>query len=199
MRNWVARATGLVLLGTFALINAAIAGNSRVVFVPWKVVEPGQETPPAPLTLYWIPASPDELRRSELVTSRALALFATRCVGMQVIRGDDEGRLETLGVGDRLPVVVLMDGDRELGRLGEGEEPLRAGDVETMVREAIDERELVCETLLDDARERAIDGDRAAAIELYRHVWQQRCAFPRQAREAQRALKRLGITPRPGS
>ena len=192
MRNLVARATGVVLVEILALVNAAIAANGRVVFVPWKVVEPGQATSRAALTLYWVPSSPEELRRSELVTSRTLALFAGRCVAMQVIRTDDVSRLEKLSVGDALPVALLMDGDRELARTSD---PLRLADVEAMVRQAVDEREFACDELLDEAKARADAGDRAAAIGLYQHVWEQRCAFPRQGKEAQRALKRLGVTP----
>jgi hypothetical protein len=191
MRNWVARATGVVLVEILALVNAAFAANGRVVFVPWKVMEPGQEGPRAPLTLYWVPSSADEMRRSELVTSHALALFAGRCVGMQVVRTDDVTRMEKLSVGEALPVALLMDGDRELARLSD---PLRVGDVEAMVRSAIDEREIACDDLLDTAREKAASGDKEGAIGIYQHVWEQRCAFPRQAKEAHRALKRLGAT-----
>ena len=191
MRNWVARATGVVIVEILALVNAAFAANGRVVFVPWKVMEPGQDGPRAPLSLYWIPSSPDEMRRSELVTSRALALFAGRCVGMNVIRTDDVTRLEKFSVGEALPVALLMDGDRELARISD---PLRVGDVEAMVRQAIDEREVACDELLDAARDKVTAGDKAGAIGIYRHIREQRCAFPRQAREAHRALKRLGAT-----
>ncbi|MBK5259562.1 MAG: hypothetical protein JJE51_08210, partial [Thermoanaerobaculia bacterium] len=63
--------------------------------------------------------------------------------------------------------------------------------VEMMVRTAFDEREMSAEALLDSARDRVAAGDRLVAADLYGRVVAQRCAFPRLAKEAHRALRKL--------
>src|SRR5690349_3754713 len=88
---------------------AALAGDdSHVSFVPWKVVEAG-ETVDAPLVLYWIPSTAEELRRSRLITSDELMLFSARCVAMRIVRVDDEERLIALRSDVELPRAVLVD------------------------------------------------------------------------------------------
>lgn len=142
-------------------------------------------------TVYWIPSSADELRRSDLVTSRTLALLAARCVNMRVIRVDDLERIETLGASGHLPLALILAGHEEIARVGNSGGTLRLSDVENMVRMAVDRRELACDSLLDEAKRKIAAGERPAAIEIYRRVYEQRCAFPRQGREAQRALRRM--------
>ncbi len=182
---------GLVLIALFVSLDDSIADNGHVLFVPWKVVEPGAVQSSSALTLYWIPASPDEMRRSDFITSRTLALFAARCVSMQVIRADDLDRLQKLGAAGDLPQALVVENDEVVARVAHNEGTLRLSDVETTIRQAVDQREFACDVLLDAAKEKIAAGDSAAAIENYRRVWNQRCAFPRQGREAQKALKRM--------
>jgi hypothetical protein len=191
MRSGPARRAGLVVIALFVSIPLCRAGDGRVLFVPWKVLEPGVSPAAALLTVYWIPSSPDELRKSDLVTSRTLAMVAARCVNMQVIRADDLERIEKLGVAGHLPLALILDGDGEIARVGNNGGTLRLSDVENMVRLAVDRRELACDALLDAAKQKIAAGERPAAIDMYRKVFDQRCAFPRQGREAQRALKRM--------
>lgn len=191
MRTGPARSVGLVVIALFVSIPLSQAGDGHVLFVPWKILEPGVDPGAAMLTVYWIPSSPDELRRSDLVTSRTLALVAARCVNMKVIRADDLERIEKLGAAGHLPLALIRDGDHELARVGNNGGTLRLSDVESMVRMAVDRRELACDALLDEARRKIAAGEKPAAIEMYRKVFDQRCAFPRQGREAQRALKRM--------
>ena len=49
--------------------------------------------PPAPLAVYWLPSTREELRRSELLVSDELTSFAELCVAMRVIRPDDYVRI----------------------------------------------------------------------------------------------------------
>ena len=191
MRSGPARRAGLVVIALFVSIPLSRAGDGRVLFVPWKVLEPGASPAAALLTVYWIPSSPDELRKSDLVTSRTLAMVAARCVNMQVIRADDLERIEKLGVAGHLPLALILDGDEEIARVGNNGGTLRLSDVENMVRLAVDRREIDCDALLDAAKRKIAAGDSTAAIEIYRNVWDQRCAFPRQGREAQRDLKKM--------
>lgn len=182
------------LVATIAVLLTAaaelVAGEPHVYLVPWQVVDRGAAVD-APLVLYWIPGSPEELRRSDLLSSRELTLFSSRCVAMRVIRLDDRDRLEKLGIEGELPSVVLADRDQVIGRV-EGEEgTVSVAEVEELVRDELDRRAAQAEALLDRARERAEAHDTAAAITIYESVWQARCVCPRQAREAKRALKKL--------
>lgn len=173
------------------LTAIAAAGSPHVSLVPWKVLDRGAAVN-APLVLYWVPASRDELRRSELLTSSELTLFASQCVAMRVVRFDDDITLEKLQVEHELPVAVLVDADGHLlAEVAPRDGKLDIGAVEAMVRDELDRRATEAEELLDDARAKANDGETAAAIAMYRSVWEQRCVCPRQARHAQRALKKL--------
>src|SRR5438552_11900088 len=93
------------------------ASDTQVSFVPWKVLEPGAAPLKTAFVLNWVPASPTEMRHSELITSRRLALYAARCIGMQVIRTDDSVMLVKLRAAETLPFAVLCEGDKEIARV----------------------------------------------------------------------------------
>ncbi|HET7434915.1 MAG TPA: hypothetical protein VFN10_09420 [Thermoanaerobaculia bacterium] len=174
--------------------EALPAGDSYVSFVPWKILQPEEDAPRSALVLYWIPASRDELRRSELLTSHVLMTASTQCVAMQVIRLDDAERIHKVASNEdqALPGALLADEEgHELARVDREDGELRTHEVESIVREALDAREANAELLLDEAARHADDGDVDAAIALYEKVWADRCVCPRQANEARRALKRL--------
>jgi hypothetical protein len=192
MRQWFAWSVTMLAI---ALIGAAPAPDEQthVVFVPWKVLRPGTALPRSPLLLFWIPASRQELRRSELLTSEELARYAAQCVAMVVVQPDDHVRIASLRIDGKLPMVLLADADGAvLARLESESGDLPAAEVETMVREALDARSAHFDALLDDAKEKAASGETEAAIILYRKVWEQRCTCPRQGKDAQRALRKLG-------
>lgn len=182
--------TAIAVLLTGAVPLAA--DHSHVALVPWQVLEIGARVD-APLALYWIPASAEELRRSPLLLSRDLTFFSARCVAMRVVRVNDRARLTSLGVEERVPAVVLADDEGNvLGRVDAIKGVLSLSAVEDLVRDALRQREADAEARLDLARRRSAD-DRTAAIALYRQVWEEeRCLCPRQARDARRALRKLG-------
>ena len=179
------------LVSTIAL--TLTAGATKLIFVPWKIVAPDTPAANHSLVLYWVPASPEELRRSELITSRPLSVYASKCVGMHVVRADDTARIERFGVEGLLPIVLLIDGDEEVARVEHDRGTLDASEVEKMVRVAFDEREAAAITMLSEANRLASSGATAQAIVLYERVTAQRCAFPRLAKQAQRALRKLGV------
>lgn len=170
--------------------EAHAGGDSHPSLVPWKVLELGAKPERAPLTLFWVPSSRDEIRRSDLLTSDELTLFSSHCVAMRIVRLDDHETLERLHV-EKLPVVVLIDErGTVVGRAGEGD-PLSVSTVEAIVRDELDDRAEAAEAMLDEAGDKADAGDEAGAIEIYRQLWEQRCVCPRQARAAHKALKKL--------
>lgn len=189
MKRWVRWAVALALALTG--VDAQPGDAPHVSLVPWKVIEPGDEVR-APLVLFWIPASRDEVRRSELLTSDALTLYSSQCVAMRVVRPDDQSTLVKLDAGDELPVAILTDGKGEvIARVASDDGTLVVDEVEEMVREELEHRVSAADALLDEAREKAEGGAIDEAIALYQSVWEQRCVCPRQARDAQRALKKL--------
>ena len=156
--------------------------------MPWKVLERGEPVD-APVILYWVPSSPEEMRRSPLLTSEQLTRFAGRCVAMRVVRVDDAETLAMLEAAGALPLAVLASSDGAI--LGRVEIDLSAHAVERMVREELDRRASAADAALDLAREKANGGDVTAAAALYQSVFDQRCLCPRQGRDAQRALRKL--------
>ena len=182
---------GMVALALVVCIRVHAA--DQMSFVPWKVLEPGAEPVKKAFVLFWVPTSPEEMRRSELITSQRLTLYAGRCIGMHVVRTDDAPRLEKLRVGETLPLAMLCEGEKEVARVLADSGVLTASAVEAMVRQAFDSREAALNATLDRAASKASAGENADAIELYRGVAAQDCAFPRLAKTAQRALRRLGV------
>ena len=182
----------IVLIAMVAAGAAALAGeNGHVSLVPWKVVEPG-ESVDAPLVLFWIPASRDELRRSPLLTSHELTLYSSRCVAMRVVRSDDDVRLAKLSIEGELPVAVLTDRAGHVIATVEGDRgALSVSEVEELVRHELETRTANADALLDEAQRRAGDGDVDSAQVLYREVWDARCLCPRQGKVAQKALRKL--------
>jgi len=183
-------------LAAVAIALAAYAGPppEPVWFVPWKVLNPGEAPPHAQLVVYWLPSSRDDMRHSELLTSRTLTLYSSQCVAMHVVRPDDFERVASLGANGKSPVVLLLDSDgRELTHIDSEAGALRITTVERMVRDEVHAREDEAEKQLDLARTKVEAGEKNAAITMYRRVFDQRCLLPRQARTAQRALRRLGV------
>src|SRR5688572_104379 len=147
-------------------------GESHPSLVPWKVLEPGAPLGASPLTLFWIPSSRDQIRRSELLLSNELTLFSSRCVAMRIVRLDDRQTLEALGI-EELPAVVLIDARGQV--IERAEVPVSVADVESIVRDELGRRAEAAEAMLDEAADRAEDGDADGALAMYREVWNQRC------------------------
>jgi len=180
---------------TLALLSpAASASDDPISFVPWKVVIPGETPPGSPFTLFWIPASPDDFKHSDMLFSRPLTAFASQCVAMSVIRADDLPMITRLGVAGALPVAVLVDGDgKELGKVNNERGLLQVAAVERLVRDQLRQRDAAIDGQLEEAQRKAAAGNRDAAVVTYRSVWDLRCLSPKKAKAAQRELKKLGI------
>ena len=176
----------------FAVAASAFAASPEVSFVPWKVLNRGDVRLRGTLVLLWIPATREEIRRSPMVSSRALAVLSTHCVGMQLVRPDDAETIDELDAAGELPVAILVDErGEELGRVKAQRGMLSAAATAELVQNVIGSRQAAAESLLDRAKQKAASGDPEAAMDLYRIVAESRCLCPRQARAAQRAIRRL--------
>jgi tetratricopeptide (TPR) repeat protein len=180
--------------GTGGMSSMGSGGGmpEQVYNVPWRLRAP--ETPPvtAGLVLYWLPSSAVEVQKSSLRVSRVLSLYAAQCVSMEIV--DAATPLGQKLAGDnKLPLAVLATPDgSSLGKVENKDGFLRAGPVEKLVDDEVKQRENSIEQQLKQAKERAKSGDSAGAIPIYRAVLEQKCLFPKKAKDASKELKKLG-------
>jgi tetratricopeptide (TPR) repeat protein len=171
------------------------AGSSaapRVYQVPWKFVGPDQPAPAQGLILYWFPASLKEAKESALVTSRDLSLYSAQCVETWVA-GSDTALGEKLGASGKQPAVVLTDAvGTILGRVDNEAGALSVSAVEHLVRDELKKRDDSLKQQLNDAETKTKSGDNQTAVAMLKAVWDQRCLFPKKAKDAARQLKKLG-------
>lgn len=199
-----------LLLATFMFVSPALAtcggggggggggmssGDSskpQVFYVPWRVRE--QKDPvPTGLVLYWFPASNDEVKKSSLRESRVLSLYAAQCVSMEL--ADYRASAAQKLIGDsKPPVAVLANADGEaLGKAENTDGKLRVEQVEKLVDGEMKTREGVLDARLKEGREKEKAGDNEAAVKLFRSVLDQKCLFPKKAKDAAKELKKLGV------
>jgi len=169
------------------------AGSAPVVYnVPWKVWT-AKETPSKGLILYWFPLSQNELEKSSLRASRILSLYSSQCVAMEVA----DPRLPQLQkvLGDsKPPVAVLATPDGSAIKRVEGKDGyLKAEPVEKAVDSEMKQRENALNAHLKEAKDKEKAGDNPAAIALLRNVLEEKCMFPKKAKEATKELRKLGV------
>jgi tetratricopeptide (TPR) repeat protein len=161
----------------------------RAYLVPWRVLNPAEPQPASPMTLVWVPSAPQDM---DLRDSRQLTLYSSQCIGMTLVRPDDQASLAKLTV-TAAPAALLLIDDKVVAHIDAENGHLKLGKVEGMVRDAVSEREKALETQLDDARKKADGGDKDGAIAAYQKVWDERCVAPKKGRAAQKGLKKLGV------
>jgi len=157
-------------------------------------MEKGSAFVNAPLVLYWLPASAQETEVSPLLTSRELVQATDRCISFAVVLPADAAMIEKLGETGKLPAIVLADAKGSvLGRVEGSRGRIAAPPVEKIVRDELNKRGETMYARMTEAKKRAASGDKEGAIDLYRKLWDERCLFPLAGREAQTALKGLGV------
>jgi len=167
--------------------------RAEAYVVPWKILRPDEPAVSAPLILYWFPATKEEVKGSDLMSSRALTLASSQCVGMQLVVPGDTATLAKWEVADKLPAAILTADGAAVTRI-EGENGrLKLGKIEDAVRGELKARESALEKLLDDAKAKE-KADHDGAVAMYQQVWDKRCLAPKKGRAAQKALARLGVT-----
>jgi tetratricopeptide (TPR) repeat protein len=174
--------------------GGSMGADPQVYQVPWRLLKPEDPPVSSGLIVYWFPSSNTELQQSSLRNSRDLALYATQCVTLAV--SDVRTPAGQKFASDaKLPIVVLTAADGTvIGKLENTNGKLKVEQVEKLVHDELKQRESTLNQQMKDAKEKAKTGDNAAAIQMYRAVFDQKCLFPSKAKDAAKELKKLGVT-----
>src|SRR5882757_1534742 len=167
--------------------------QQQVYSVPWHLRTPTAPPVTAGLVVYWFPASKEELEKSSLRISRQLSLYASQCVSLEVADVKSEPG-QKFAADAKLPIAVIATPDGTLvSKLENSEGKLKVEQVEKMVESELKHREDSLELQLKEAKEKAKSGDNNGAIPLLRSVYDQKCLFPKKAKDAAKELKKLGV------
>ena len=165
-------------------------GNPDEHLVPWKFLEKDALVNSAPVTLYWIPSSLEEVNRSRLMNSRALLESSTRCVGLEIVLPENVGTIQKLGATGKVPAAVIADAQ---GNIVRSINAARPEAVEGLLAGELAARDDAMYRQMTEANRAAAAGEKDAAIALYKKIWDDRCLYPIAGSDAQRALKKLGV------
>jgi tetratricopeptide (TPR) repeat protein len=168
--------------------------DQQVYRVPWKLIQANDPPVNEGLLLYWFPSSQQEIERSSLLNSRMLSLYAAQCVTLGVV--DVRTAIgQKFAAGDKLPVAVLAQPDGTLVGKAENKDGfLKVEQVEKLLESEVKKREGAIKEKIDSAKNKAKSGDSQSAIQEYRAVLEQKCLFPGKAKDAAKALKKLGVS-----
>lgn len=212
MKTQLSRALATLLMVLFALSPAwatcgggggggtgGVAGGSSntgpaptVYKVPWKVWE-AKAAPQRGLVLYWFPKTNDEIKKSSLNVSRILTLYSGQCVTMTMADYRTPEHATIMG-GSEPPVAVLANADgTPINKVENTDGKLKSEQVEKLVEAEMKQRETSLETQLKSAKEKVKAGDNDGAIALLKPVAEEKCLFPKKAKDAAKELKKLGV------
>jgi Tfp pilus assembly protein PilF len=168
------------------------AQRPETYVVPWKTLGADDKPLSTALVVMWFPADASELESSELNVSRVLTLYSAQCVGLQLVKPDDANTIAKFDVVTKRPIVLLVAGGKVVDHVNPTGRTITSSSVENMIHHELYQRETVLDQLLETAgKQSSVDKD--AAVAGYQKIWEQRCMAPKQGREAQKALKRLGV------
>jgi tetratricopeptide (TPR) repeat protein len=174
-------------------MSSGSSPSEQVYHVPWRLITAQEPPVTAGLILYWLPTGPEEVKKSSLLNSRMLSLYATQCVTMGVLDPATPAG-QKLVAGDKLPLAVLATPDgTALARAENQNGYLKVDQVEKLVDSEIKKRESAVKEQLEDAKNKAKSGDNQTAIQEYRAILEQKCMFPGKAKDAAKGLKKLGV------
>ena len=212
MNTKLSRALATLLIVLFSLSPAwatcgggggggtgGVAGGPRaegpaptVYNVPWKLWE-ARSAPQKGLVLYWFPATNDELKKSPLKASRILTLYSAQCVTMTVADARTPELKQVIGESP-VPVAVLANVDgTPINKVESTAGKLKLEQVEKLVEAEMKQRETSLDTQLKSAKEKVKAGDNDGAIALLKPVAEEKCLFPKKAKDAANQLKKLGV------
>ena len=167
------------------------SSNLTVYVVPWKV-RGEKDSPPMGLVLYWFPLTNEELKRSSLRESRTLSLYSAQCVSTEL--ADYRTPAGQKLVGDSKPPVAVLTGPdgSVIGKAESSGGMLKVEQVEKLLSGEMKKREDAVDASLREGRDKEKAGDNEAAIKSFRTVLDQKCMFPKKAKDAVKELKKLG-------
>ncbi len=174
--------------------GGGIGGGIQTYPVPWKVVRAQDPPPKDGLAVYWLPSSQKELEASSLRFSQTLSDYAQQCVTLGIV--DQRNALgQKVAPTDKLPVAVLAQADGTI--IGKAENKngyLKVDQVEKLLEAEMKKREAAIKEKMEDAKAKVKTGDNQTAILELRAVYDQKCLFPKRAKDAAKELKKLGVT-----
>ena len=212
MKKQLSRAIAAVLMVLFSLSPAwatcgggggggtgGVGGGGRnegpaptVYKVPWKIWE-ARTTPSKGLILYWFPATQTEVDKSSLRASRILTLYAAQCVTM-TIADYKQPELQPIIGDSAVPVAVLTSPEgKPIQKIENTAGKLKVEQIEKLVEGEMKQRETALDTSLKDAKEKIKAGDNDGAIAMLKPVTEEKCLFPKKAKDAAKELKKLGV------
>jgi len=171
-----------------------VGSAPEVYRVSWKLSAAGRPLPAgASLLVLWFPNTAEAAKKSDLLTSRPLALAGARCVAELLVPPDNPGLHDQYKVAPGTEVVVLANGDgTEIGRVtSDAKGKFSARNVEKLVSGELDAREKKFTDLVKAAEKKAKAGDKSAPAD-FNQVWGARCLFPSLGKRAAKGLKQLG-------
>ena len=179
--------------GTGGVGGGRSEGPAPAVYkVPWLMFET-RNVPQKGLILYWFPASNNELKQSSLWGSRILTLYSAQCVAMRVADAKQPELQQIIG-DSALPVAVLASADGSpIKKVENTGGKLKVEQVEKLVEAEMKQRETALDTSLKTGKEKAKAGDKDGAIALLKPVAEEKCLFPKKAKDATKELKKLGV------
>ena len=168
--------------------------NQQTYPVPWKIVQPTDPPPKDGLAVYWLPSSQAELEKSSLRFSQLLSDYATQCVTLGIV-SQRTPLGQKLAGDDKLPVAVLAEPDgTTVGKVENKNGFLYVEQVEKLLQSEMKRRDSALKERMEGAKSMAKAGDNPGAIAEYRAVLEQKCLFPKRAKDAAKELKKLGVT-----
>src|ERR1044072_1590169 len=212
MKTRLSRALAAILMLIFSLSPAwatcgggggggtgGVGGGGRsegpepaVYKVPWKIWE-ARTAPNKGLIFYWFPASNNEIKNSSLLASRILTLYSSQCVSMTVADSKTP-ELQSIIGNSAVPVAVLVNADGSpISTVENTAGKLKVDQVEKLVDAEMKQRETTLDSRLKEAKEKAKAGDSQGAIALLKPVAEEKCMFPKKAKDASKELKKLGV------
>ena len=212
MKKQLSRAIAAVLMVLFSLSPAwatcgggggggtgGVGGGGRnegpaptVYKVPWKIWE-ARTTPSKGLILYWFPATQTEVDKSSLRASRILTLYAAQCVTM-TIADYKQPELQPIIGDSAVPVAVLTSPEgKPIQKIENTAGKLKVEQIEKLIEGEMKQRETALDTSLKDAKEKIKAGDNDGAIAMLKPVTEEKCLFPKKAKDAAKELKKLGV------
>lgn len=169
-----------------------MGGAPPVYNVPWKIYE-ARTAPQKGLVLYWFVTGKAEWDKSPLRNSRILTLYSAQCVAMTVADAKQPELQKIIG-DSQLPVAVLASADgAPIKKIENTAGKLKLAEIEKAVDSEMKTRESALDDQLKGGKDKAKAGDKDGAIAALKPVAEEKCLFPKKAKDAAKELKKLGV------